>query len=193
MLAYFTTSFLKLPRPIYFFSTSFTPMGFLLDSLGFLESITTSLPLVTIRAYWPLSQPIEFTNSFPGLPQPIYFLFTSYYSHRLTTSFIRLPQPIFFFFSFFFFCGLVRHQSCHFSLLGLFSYSFIIFSFSPSLLLGFFAVGPFVKNGHQQLSNTITNSHIQFQFTITLNQKNKKQKTKNTTIINDRFTNVIIV
>ena len=96
--AYFTTSFLRLPLPIYFFSTSFTPISFLLDSLGFLEPIITSLPLVTIRAYWPLSQPIEFTNSFPRLLWPIYFLFISYYSHGLTTSFIELPQPIYFFF-----------------------------------------------------------------------------------------------
>ena len=86
----FHYSFLGLTRPIYFFFTSFTPMGFLLDPLGFLGPITTSLPLIYFQAYWPLSQPNKFTNSFPGLPRPIYFLFTSYYSYGLTTSFLGL-------------------------------------------------------------------------------------------------------
>jgi len=45
-------------------------MGFLLNPLGFLGPITTSLPLIAFRAYWPLSQPNEFTNSFPELPGP---------------------------------------------------------------------------------------------------------------------------
>ena len=35
--------------------------------------------------------------------------------------------------SFFYSCGLSKHQSCHFNLLGLFSYSFTIFPFSHSL------------------------------------------------------------
>ena len=74
ILAHFTTSFLGLSPPIYLFSTFFTFMGFLLDSLGFLGLITTSLPPIIIWAYWLLS-PIEFTNSFPKLPQPICFFF----------------------------------------------------------------------------------------------------------------------
>ena len=82
---YFIISFLRLPRPIYFLFTSFTPMGFLLDLLGFLGPITTSLPLITFWAYCALSQPNEFTNSFPGLAQPIYFFITSYYFYELTT------------------------------------------------------------------------------------------------------------
>ena len=113
-------------------------MGFLLNSLGFFGPITTSLPLITFWAYWPLSQTIEFTNSFPRLPQPIYFLFTSYYSHRLIISFFRLPRPIYFFFTSFYFCGLAGHQSCYFSPLGLFPYFFTVFSFLPYLLLDFF-------------------------------------------------------
>ena len=48
-------SFLRLPWPIYFFYTSFTLMGFLLDPLGFLGPITTSLPLITFWAYCPLN------------------------------------------------------------------------------------------------------------------------------------------
>ena len=87
-------SFIGFPRPIHFFFTSFTLMGYLLNCQGFLGPITTSLPLITFRAYWPLSQPNEFTNSFPGLSRPIYFLFTSYCSYELTTSFLRLPRPI---------------------------------------------------------------------------------------------------
>ena len=63
-------SFLKLPRPIYFLFTFFTPMSFFLNLLGFLGLITSFLPLITFWAYWPLSQPNEFTNSFPGFPNP---------------------------------------------------------------------------------------------------------------------------
>ena len=113
--AHFTTSFLELPRPVYFLFTSFTPMGFLLNSLGFFGPITISLILITFWAYWPLSRPIEFTNLFLGLPRSIYFFFTSFCS-----------------------CGPASYQSCNFSLLGLFPYSFAIFPFSPSLLLCFF-------------------------------------------------------
>ena len=82
MPTHFTTSSLRLPRPIYSFFTSFTLMGFLLDSLGFLGPITTNLPVITFQAYWPLSQPNEFTNSFPRLPQPINLLLFpwAYYS-----------------------------------------------------------------------------------------------------------------
>ena len=100
---HFIISFLKLSRPIYFFFTSFTFMGFLLDPLGFLGPITTSLPLVTFRAYWPLSQTNEFTNSFSGFLWPIYFLFTSYYSHGLTISFLGLHWPIYSLFTSFYF------------------------------------------------------------------------------------------
>jgi len=134
----FTNLFLGLPQPICSFFTSFTLMRFLLNSLSFLGPITTSFPLITFRAYWPLSQPIGFTNSFPRLPRSIYFLFTSYYSHGLTTSFLGLPRPIYFFFISFYSCKLASHQSSYFSPLGLFPYFFIIFSILPSLLLGFF-------------------------------------------------------
>ena len=113
--AHFTTSFLGLPQPVYFFFTSFTPMGFLLDSWSFLGPITIYLSLVTFWAYWPLSRPIEFTNLFLGLPRPIYFFFTSFCS-----------------------CGPASYQSCNFSLLGLFPYSLTVFPSLPSLLLGFF-------------------------------------------------------
>ena len=89
------------------------------------------LPLITFRAYWPLSQPNEFTNSFPGLPRPIYFLFTSYCSHGLTISFIGLP--IYCLFTSFDSYGPVSHQSCHFSLFGLLPYYFTIFPFPLSL------------------------------------------------------------
>ena len=136
--AHFITSSIGLPRPIYFSFTSFIPMSFLLNLLDFLNPITTSLPLVTFRAYWPPSQPIKFINSFPKLPRPIYFLFTSYYSYGLATSFLELPRSIYFFFTSFYSCGPADYQSCHSSLLGLFSYFFTVFFFSPSPLLGFF-------------------------------------------------------
>ena len=79
MPTHFIISFLGLHWPVYFLFTSFIPMGFLLDPLGFLDQITTSLSLITFRVYWPLSRPIEFTNSFPGLHWPIYLFFTSFF------------------------------------------------------------------------------------------------------------------
>ena len=128
VLVYFATSFLGLPRAIYFFFISFTPMGFLLVSLGFLGLIITSLHFVTIWAYWLLSQPIDFTNSFPELPRAIYFLFTSYYSHGLCTSYLGLLRPISLFFTSSYFHGPTGHQSCCFSPLGLFPYFFTVLS-----------------------------------------------------------------
>ena len=97
---HFTTSFLGLSQPVYFLLTSFTFMGFLLDYLDFPCPITISLPFITFWAYWTLSRPIEFTNSFLELPHPTYFFFTSFFffSYRLTTSSFRLFQPIYLFF-----------------------------------------------------------------------------------------------
>ena len=87
MPAYFIISFLGFPQPVYFLITSFTLMGLLLDPLGFLSPITTSLPLITSWDYWPLGRPIEFTNSFPELPCPIYlFLFSQAYYFILSAS-----------------------------------------------------------------------------------------------------------
>ena len=95
---HFTTSFLGLSQPVYFLLTSFTFIGFLLDYLDFPCSITISLPFITFWAYWTLSRPIEFTNSFLELPHtfslPLFFFF----SYRLTTSSFRLFQPIYLFF-----------------------------------------------------------------------------------------------
>ena len=76
---HFTTSFLGLSQPVYFLLTSFTFMGFLLDYLDFPCPITISLPFITFWAYWTLSRPIEFTNSFLELPHPSYFFFTSFF------------------------------------------------------------------------------------------------------------------
>ena len=41
------TSFLRLSQPVYFIFTSFTAMSFLLDTLDFIDPITTSLYLIT--------------------------------------------------------------------------------------------------------------------------------------------------
>lgn len=124
--AHFIISFIRFPRPIYFFFIFFTLMGFLLDLLGFLDPITTSLSLIIFRVYWPLSQPNEFTNSVRGLPQPIYFLFTFFYS-----------------------CRSAGHQSCHFSLLVLLPYFLTIFPFLHFLYCwASSAIEPFVKSGH---------------------------------------------
>ena len=99
----------------------FYSYGFLLNLLDFLSLTTTSLPLITFQAYWLLSQPYKFTNSYLGLPNP----FTSYYSHRFTTSFLGLSRTIYFFFNSFYFCGPSDHYSYHSGLLG---FALLIFS-----------------------------------------------------------------
>ena len=92
--------------------------GLSLNPLGFLGLTTTSLPLISFRVYWPLSQPYESTNLFLGLPRPIDFFFTSYYCHGFNISFFGLPQPICFFFITYYFCGFADHYSCYSGLLG---------------------------------------------------------------------------
>lgn len=76
-----------------------------------------SYPLLCLWVCW-LSflpcWPIGFITSFLGLPQPIYFSFTSFYAY-----------------------GPVSCYSCHLDLLGLLPLS-IFFPFHLSLLLGFF-------------------------------------------------------
>lgn len=72
--AHFIILFLGFSLPIYYLFASFTLIGFLLDPLGFFSSMTMSLFLITSWVYWPLSRPIELTNSFPRLPWPIHSL-----------------------------------------------------------------------------------------------------------------------
>ena len=107
----------------------------------------TSLPLFTFQAYWPLCQPYELTNSFLGFPWPIYFFFTSYYSHRFITSFIGLPRPICFFFATYYFLWACWLLFLLFRPIGLYYFLFI----SPSYCWASSAIGPFVKSWHQQL------------------------------------------
>ena len=63
---HFIASFFGLPQTIYYLFASFTFMIFLLNPLGFLDPITTSLLFNTTWAYWFLGQPIEFTTHFLG-------------------------------------------------------------------------------------------------------------------------------
>ena len=121
-------------------------LGFLLNLLGFLDPITTSLPLIAFRACWPLNQPNEFSNSFPKLPRPIYFLFTFYCSYGLITSFLGLPWPIYFLFTSYYSSELAGHHSCHSSLLGLLYYFLFLLS---SYCWVSSAIRPFVKSRHQ--------------------------------------------
>ena len=116
--------------------------GLLLNPLGFLCPITTSLALITFWAYWPLCQPNESTNSFLGLPRLIYFFFTSYYFHGFTTSLLGLPQPIYFLFTFYYYNGSAGLYSWHSVLLGLLYY--FIFPFY-SYYWASSAIRPFVK------------------------------------------------
>jgi len=115
---------------------------FLLNPLGFLGPTTTSLPLITLRAYWPLSQPNGFTNSFLGRPRPIYFFFISYFSHGFTISLLRLSWPIYFLFTSYYSCESAGHYSCHSSMLGLLYYLFLLTFF---ILLGFFCYWAFCQ------------------------------------------------
>ena len=63
VLAYFTILFLELSWSIYlFYSQGLFDRFFRLPRPNYYI-----LPLITFRAYWPLSQSIEFTNSFPEL------------------------------------------------------------------------------------------------------------------------------
>ena len=134
----------------FFFLYHFYSYELLLNPLGFPDPITTSLPLIIFRACWPLCQHFEFTNSFLGLPRPIYFFCTSYYSHVFTTSFLGLPWPICFFFVtffFFFFVGLltiILAVPAYWSLLHYFLFLSSSYCWVSS------AIALFVKSGHQQ-------------------------------------------
>ena len=141
MPACFTTSFIGISRSIYLLFTSFTPMGLLLNSLGFLSPFTTSWPFITILdllaikpAHWvyqfilwasPIQLLLLYLLLFPGA---YYFIHWASLAHLLILYF-------------FYFHGPAGHQSCCFSLVGLFPYFYTILSlisFSSSLLLGFF-------------------------------------------------------
>ena len=141
--------------------TYFTLIDFLLNPLDFLSPISTSLHLITFRTYWPLSQPNEFTNSFPRLSRLIYFIFTSYCFHGFITSFFGFPWSIYFFFTSYYSCELAGHYSCHSGLLSLLSYFF--FSLS-SYCWSSSAIRPFVKSEYQhplkiQLYGYLTKKH----------------------------------
>ena len=133
----------------------FTLMGLLLNSLGLLGPFTLSLPLITLMGLLAIIHVMSthFTTLFFGLPRPIYFFFTSFYSYGLTTSFIGHHRPVYFFFTSCYFHGPTGYQSCHSSPLGLFPYFFTILPlifFLSFLLLGFFCCQALCQNGHQQ-------------------------------------------
>ena len=106
----------------------------------FLHQITTSLLLLTFRAYWPLSQSNEFTNSFTSnlpLIVPMGLLLHSLgFLSPFTSS---LPLIILVDLSAII-PTILSCQAC-----------FTIFSPHFLHIVGlFFAIGPFVKSGHQQ-------------------------------------------
>ena len=137
--------------PLTFSLPLFTPMGLLLNSLGFLSYLLRLYLLLFLWAYWSLflpRQPIEFTTLFLGLSPSIYFFFTSHYSHNLNTSFLGHPWAIYFFFTSCYFHGSTGYQSYHFSSLDLFLYFFTILPlvfFSSSYCWASSVVGLFVK------------------------------------------------
>ena len=65
--------------------------GFLLNLLGFLDPITTSLSFVLIGLY---ANPMNLLIPFLGFPGPFYFFSISYNSHGFTTSFLGFLGPI---------------------------------------------------------------------------------------------------
>lgn len=137
MLAHLVYHFILWASPahlllLYFF---FTPMSLLLYSLVFLGPFTTFLPLITFMGH---VDPTEFTTLFLKFPQPVYFFFTSRYSHGLTVSFLGLPRPVYFCFTSCYFHELVGYQSCHISPLGLLPHSLLFAYFLLfSLIIGF--------------------------------------------------------
>ena len=93
--------------------------------------------ILTFRAYWPLSQPHEFTNSFLWA-SPTHFLLSFhllqfpwayYFIPWASSTHLLSPWPLVIF------CGPVDHYSCHSSLMVF----ILLFSFSIFfILLGFF-------------------------------------------------------
>ena len=92
--------------------------------------------IFTFRAYWPLCQHHEFTNSFLELPRPF---FTFSLSLRILMGLLLhslgFLDLFFFFFGHLLFCGPVDHYSCYSGLMVF----ILLFSFSIFfILLGFF-------------------------------------------------------
>ena len=117
---------------------------------GLSRLITTSLPIITLRAYWPLSQSIEFTNSSPRLPRPhllllYHFLFSCIYYFI----FWALSVHLLILYLFFILMGLLAINP---AILAYWACFLIPLPFSFSHLLycwASFVVGPFAINGHQ--------------------------------------------
>ena len=141
MPARFTTSFIGLSRSIYLLFTSFTPMGLLLNSLGFLGPFTTSWPFITILgllaiklAHWVYQFILWASPTHLLLLYLLLFPWAYYFIHWASLAHLLILY-------FFYFHGPAGHQSCCFSPVGLFPYFFTVLpliSFSSSLLLGFF-------------------------------------------------------
>ena len=159
--AHFIASFFGLPQAIYYLFASFTFMGFLLNPLGFLDPITTSLLFNTTWAYWFLGQPIEFTTHFlgflgsftPSLPLtiPMSLLFHSF----------NFLGPLTISLSLFIIVAMLAINSTIPACWGLLYY----FPFSlSSYCWAFLTVGPFVKSGHQHLFSykNITQRVVEF-------------------------------
>ena len=124
--------FFEHPQPILFFLTSFTPMSFLLNLLGFPGSITTSLPFGLIGLY---ANTMNLLIPFLGFPNP-FILSLNLLQFSWVYYFIPwASSTIFLFFGHLLFCGPVDHYSCHFGLMVfILLFSFFIFF----ILLGFF-------------------------------------------------------
>ena len=122
------------------------------NSFG-LGPITTSLLLITFQAYWPLSQPNEFINSFLGLPWPIYFFFTSYCSHEFTTSLLGFSRPFISSLPLIILVGLLTIIPTILSCWACFTIFFSHFLHIVGLLL---LLGPLSKSGYQQVVSSIS-------------------------------------
>ena len=121
-------------------SSSYFILPYLFHSMGFLSKpfglLQHNYHIFTFRAYWPLCQPHELTNSFLGLSQPI-FTFSPSLTILMGLLLYSLGflDPFSFFLATSIFCGPVNHYSSH---SGLMVY-ILLFSFSIFfILMGFF-------------------------------------------------------
>ena len=81
-----------------------------------------SLPLLGLLANIPAMSTCFTTLSLRFL-RPIYFFFTSFYSHGLVAKFNGLPRPFYYIFTSYYPFGLIGHHSGHASPLSLLIYS----------------------------------------------------------------------
>lgn len=118
MLANFTTSLLGLPQPIYCFSTSFYSHGLFAKfyelSRPFYYVYISYYPFGLISHHSCHASPLGLLIYSLNFLDPFtFFFFIFYYFYEFTTSFFGLLQLIYFFFISCYFHGSTCYQCCH--------------------------------------------------------------------------------